>query len=167
LKFKPQDYLKHIAEHVESWSYIKFCYLKDVGWKGFEEGPESGVYAVAPLARLNASDGMATPKAQQAYEQFYQTLGGKPAGTALTLDTDDLGQVLAPSPHYAGFPEMIKLAEELQLDFPREIKIFAIEVTDPYTIGGELTSDVKGGLEELILKVTEQILSWQTENINA
>ena len=78
LKFKAQDYLKHVAEHVEPWSYIKFCYLKDVGWKGFEDGPESGVYAVAPLARLNAADGMATPKAQAAYELFYKTLGGKP-----------------------------------------------------------------------------------------
>jgi F420-non-reducing hydrogenase large subunit len=78
LKFKAQDYLKHVAEHVEPWSYIKFCYLKDVGWKGFEDGPESGVYAVAPLARLNAADGMATPKAQAAYELFFKTLGGKP-----------------------------------------------------------------------------------------
>jgi F420-non-reducing hydrogenase large subunit len=78
IKFKPQDYLKHVAEHVEPWSYIKFCYLKDIGWKGFEEGADSGVYCVAPLARLNASEGMATPKAQVVYEQFYKTLGGKP-----------------------------------------------------------------------------------------
>jgi len=78
LKFRAQDYLKHVTEHVEPWSYIKFCYLKDVGWKGFEEGPDSGVYCVAPLARLNAADGMATPLAQQAYEQFFSTLGGKP-----------------------------------------------------------------------------------------
>lgn len=78
LKFKAQDYLKHVAEHVEPWSYIKFCYLKDVGWKGFIDGPESGVYAVAPLARLNAAEGMATPKAQEAYKEFYKTLGGKP-----------------------------------------------------------------------------------------
>lgn len=78
LKFKAQDYLKHVAEHVEPWSYIKFCYLKDIGWKGFLDGPESGVYAVAPLARLNAAEGMATPKAQEAYKEFYKTLGGKP-----------------------------------------------------------------------------------------
>lgn len=78
IKFKAQDYLKHVAEHVEPWSYIKFCYLKDVGWKGFEDGDQSGVYCVAPLARLNASDGMATPKAQEGYDQFYKTLGGKP-----------------------------------------------------------------------------------------
>jgi F420-non-reducing hydrogenase large subunit len=83
VKFKPQDYLKHVAEHVEPWSYIKFCYLKEIGWKGLEEGPESGVYAVAPLARLNASEGMATPRAQAAYEQFFETLGGKPVHRTL------------------------------------------------------------------------------------
>ncbi|MBU7024732.1 MAG: Ni/Fe hydrogenase subunit alpha, partial [Theionarchaea archaeon] len=34
VKFDAQDYLTHIAEHVEPWSYIKFPYLKGVGWKG-------------------------------------------------------------------------------------------------------------------------------------
>jgi coenzyme F420-reducing hydrogenase alpha subunit len=78
LKFRAQEYLAHVAEHVEPWSYIKFCYLKDVGWKGFVDGPESGFYSVAPLARLNAAKGMATPKAHEAYIEFYKTLGGKP-----------------------------------------------------------------------------------------
>ena len=60
--FRPQEYLEHIAEHVEPWTYVKFCYLRKVGWKGFEEGRESGVYAVAPLARLNASRAWPHPK---------------------------------------------------------------------------------------------------------
>lgn len=78
-KFKIQDYLNHIGEHVEPWSYIKFPFLKNVGWKGFVDGEDSGVYRVAPLARLNAADGMATPLAQREYEKMYETLGGKPA----------------------------------------------------------------------------------------
>jgi F420-non-reducing hydrogenase large subunit len=82
-KFKPQEYLDHIAEHVETWSYIKFPFLKKVGWKGFVDGPDSGVFRVAPLARLNASDGMATPLAQAAYDQMFETLGGKPAHNTL------------------------------------------------------------------------------------
>lgn len=77
-KFPAGDYLDHVAEHVEPWSYVKFCYLKQVGWDGFTGGPKSGVYAVAPLARLNAADGMATPKAQEAYQEMFDTLGGKP-----------------------------------------------------------------------------------------
>jgi len=77
-KFSASEYLNYVAEHVEPWSYVKFCYLKPVGWKGFSEGLESGIYSVAPLARLNAADGMSTPLAQEAYEKFFSTLGGKP-----------------------------------------------------------------------------------------
>lgn len=77
-RFAPKHYLDFVAEHVEPWSYMKFCYLKPVGWKGFVDGPESGIYAVAPLARLNVASGMATPLAQQAYQRMYDTLGGKP-----------------------------------------------------------------------------------------
>jgi F420-non-reducing hydrogenase large subunit len=77
-KFAPQQYLDYVAEHVEPWSYMKFTYLKPRGWKGFVEGPDTSIYSVAPLARLNAADGMATPKAQAAYEEFFKTSGGKP-----------------------------------------------------------------------------------------
>ena len=35
---RPEKYLDYIAEHVEPWSYIKFAYLKPLGWKGFTEG---------------------------------------------------------------------------------------------------------------------------------
>jgi F420-non-reducing hydrogenase large subunit len=75
--------------------------LADVGWKGFTEGPESGVFGVAPLARLNAAEGMATPKAQEAYEQFYETLGGKPVHYTLAN-------------HWARLIEMLYAAERMQ-----------------------------------------------------
>jgi F420-non-reducing hydrogenase large subunit len=84
-KFKVQDYLDHIREHVEPWTYVRFSFLKNVGWKGFVDGKESGVYRVAPLARLNASDGMATPLAQEAYDKMYSTLGGKPVHSTLAF----------------------------------------------------------------------------------
>ena len=64
LKYAPQDYTQHIAEHVEPYSYLKYPYLKKVGWKGFVDGADSGMYACTPLSRLNAADGMATPEAQ-------------------------------------------------------------------------------------------------------
>ncbi|RMF61768.1 MAG: Ni/Fe hydrogenase subunit alpha, partial [Calditrichaeota bacterium] len=99
-KFRADQYLDFVAEHVEPWSYIKFCYLKPVGWKGFEEGKDSGVYAVAPLARLNAADGMATPKAQEAYEKYLEVLGGKPVH--FTLAT-----------HWARLIELMQAAETI------------------------------------------------------
>ncbi|MBN1504575.1 MAG: Ni/Fe hydrogenase subunit alpha [Candidatus Eisenbacteria bacterium] len=82
-KFDASDYVNHIAEHVEPWTYLKFPYLKKVGWKGFVDGQDSGVYRAAPLARLNAADGMATPLAQAEYEKMYKTLGGKPVHQTL------------------------------------------------------------------------------------
>ncbi|MBD3173714.1 MAG: Ni/Fe hydrogenase subunit alpha [Armatimonadia bacterium] len=82
-KFEPKDYLDHIVEHVEPWTYLKYPYLKSVGWKGLVDGADSGVYRSAPLARLNAADGMATPKAQAAYEKMYDTVGGKPCHQTL------------------------------------------------------------------------------------
>jgi F420-non-reducing hydrogenase large subunit len=99
-KFKPREYLDHIAEHVEPWSYIKFPYLKNVGWKGFVDGKDSGVYRVAPLARLNAADGMATPRAQVEYEKLYEALGGKPAHNTLAY-------------HWARLIELLYAAERL------------------------------------------------------
>jgi len=77
-KIEPGDYLDVIEERVEKWSYPKFTYLKNVGWQGFVDGEKSGIYRVGPLARLNVSDGMATPLAQEEFEKLYDTLGGKP-----------------------------------------------------------------------------------------
>jgi F420-non-reducing hydrogenase large subunit len=98
--FTARGYLDSIAEHVEPWSYIKFPYLKKVGWKGFVDGADSGVFSVAPLARLNASDGMATRLANEAYEQLYATLGAKPVHHTLAF-------------HWARVVEMIYAAERL------------------------------------------------------
>ncbi len=69
------EYTDWIAERVEPWTYLKFPYLRKVGWKGLVGGKDSGVYCVGPLARLNAADGMATSLAQAEYERFYATLG--------------------------------------------------------------------------------------------
>jgi F420-non-reducing hydrogenase large subunit len=77
VKYNPADYRQHITERVEPWTYLKFPYLKGVGWKGFVDGKDSGLYCATPLSRLNAADGMATPKAQEAFEKFYETLGSK------------------------------------------------------------------------------------------
>jgi F420-non-reducing hydrogenase large subunit len=111
-QFPAGEYLKHVAEHVEPWSYIKFCYLRDVGWKGFVDGPESGVYAVAPLARLNAADGMATPLAQEAYEQYFATLGGKPVHHTLANHWARLIELLYAAEH------MVELAKDPDLTSP-------------------------------------------------
>jgi F420-non-reducing hydrogenase large subunit len=100
VKYAPREYLDHVAEHVEPWSYMKFPYLKKIGWKGFVDGKDSGVFRATPLSRLNAADGMATPLAQEAYEKFYSTLGGKPVHHTLAT-------------HWARLVELLYAAERL------------------------------------------------------
>ena len=85
VRFHPSDYLDHIAEWVEPWTTIKFCFLKQLGWKGLVEGDDTSLYRVAPLARLNVASGMATPLAQKEYDLFFQTLGEKPAPQTLAM----------------------------------------------------------------------------------
>lgn len=69
-KIKPSDILKHIEEVVEEWTYVKFPYLKKVGWKGFVDGKESGIYRVGPLGRINSADGMNTQQAMEKFNEF-------------------------------------------------------------------------------------------------
>jgi F420-non-reducing hydrogenase large subunit len=99
-KYAANDYLDNIAEHVEPWTYIKFPFLKKVGWKGFVDGKDSGLFRSTPLSRLNAADGMATPLAQEAYEKFFATLGGKPVHQTLAT-------------HWARLVELLYAAERL------------------------------------------------------
>lgn len=84
IKFEAKDYLDHVSEHVEEWTYSKFPYLKAVGWKGLTAGQDSGIYRVGPLARLNVSDGMATPLADAEYQEMKKALG-KPVHSTLAF----------------------------------------------------------------------------------
>jgi F420-non-reducing hydrogenase large subunit len=99
-KFEAKDYCEHLEELPVPWSYVKMLYLKKVGWKGFIDGGDSGIYRVAPLARLNVSDGMATPIAQAEYEKLFDTLGGKPVHNTLAY-------------HWARLVEVVYAAERI------------------------------------------------------
>lgn len=112
VKYSPEQYLDVVAEHIEPWTYLKFPYLKQVGWKGFVDGPDSGVYRATPLSRLNAADGMATPLAQAEYERFYDTLGGKPVHQTLATHWARLVELL-----YAA-ERTLELAQDPEITSP-------------------------------------------------
>jgi F420-non-reducing hydrogenase large subunit len=107
VKYPARDYMKHVAERVEPWSYLKFPYLKGVGWKGFVDGNDSGVYCATPLSRLNAADGMATPQAQAFFEKFYETLGSKKVNGRYTPVHHRLAT------HWARLVELLYAAERM------------------------------------------------------
>jgi F420-non-reducing hydrogenase large subunit len=136
LKFEPKDYLNHLAEHVEEWTYVKFPYLKKVGWKGYVDGPDNGVYRVGPLGRLNASDGVATPLAQEEYEVMYKTLGGKPVHSTLAF-------------HWARLIELLHAAERA-LELSRDSEITSTEVRNKPGEPGEGVGIVEAARGTLI-----------------
>ena len=100
-RYAPSEYMNFVAEHVEPWTYLKFPYLKQRGWKGFVEGIDSSLYCATPLSRLNVAERMATPRAQEAYEEMFSTLGQKPCRALLAQ-------------HWARLVEMVQNAEMLQ-----------------------------------------------------
>ena len=130
VKYSPEDYLDVVAEHIEPWTYLKFPYIKQVGWKGFVDGPDSGVYRATPLSRLNAADGMATKAAQAEYERFYDTLGGKPVHATLAT-------------HWARLVELLYAAER-ELELAKDPEITS---TDIRTIPTETPTEGVGIVE--------------------
>ncbi|MEM1600889.1 MAG: Ni/Fe hydrogenase subunit alpha, partial [Sulfolobales archaeon] len=165
-KFDVHEYLNYVAEHIEPWTYIKFPYLKTVGWKGFIDGPDSGILCVAPLARLNVSDSMATPMAQQAFEEMYETLGEKPVHYTLATHWARVIEII-----YAA--ERIKeLAEDPDIE-SREVLNIPTKIPGPTGIGvveaprGVLIhhyeSDERGILRKANLLVATQ---WNAARIN-
>ena len=59
----PADYLGVIAETTEDWSYLKFPFIKSLGYP-------DGMYRVGPLARLNVVDRISTPRADEELQDW-------------------------------------------------------------------------------------------------
>jgi F420-non-reducing hydrogenase large subunit len=122
-KWAPSDYLNNIEEHVEEWTYVKLPYLRKVGWKGLVDGADSGIYRVGPLGRLNASEGMATPLANEEYKRMYETLGGKPVHSTLAF-------------HWARLIELLYAAERT-LELSRDWEVTSEEIRNKPGLPGE------------------------------
>ncbi|MDM8000507.1 MAG: Ni/Fe hydrogenase subunit alpha [Dehalococcoidia bacterium] len=99
--FDPAKYTEYMGEWVEPWTYIRLTHLRKLGWSGLVEGDGTSLYRVGPLARLNASEGMATPLAQKEYEYMYEALGGRPSHHTLAF-------------HWARLIETLQAAEDMQ-----------------------------------------------------
>jgi len=94
VRFEGKDYLEHIAERVLPFSYMKFPYLKARGFHGLVAGPDSGVYRVNSLARLNVASAMATPLAEQARQELFDLFGTRPVHHTLAFHWARLVELL-------------------------------------------------------------------------
>jgi NAD-reducing hydrogenase large subunit len=94
-RFDPTQYLSYISEHVENWSYLKFPYYKKLGYP-------NGVYRVGPLGRLNISDHIDTPLANDELKVWKSINNGKPVENTLYY-------------HYARLIEALFAAERVKV----------------------------------------------------
>jgi NAD-reducing hydrogenase large subunit len=106
-KFEPSHYLDYISEHVENWSYLKFPYYKKLGFP-------QGVYRVGPLGRLNNSDKITTPLANEEFKVFKALNHGKPVENTLYY-------------HYARLIECLYAAEHVK-DLLDDPDIFSTDI---------------------------------------
>ena len=76
--------------------------------------------------------------------------GRHPPGTIFEIDPQELLPADNPSPHFTGVPELVRLATELKVDFPKEFKIVAMEVTNTCDMECKLTGPVACAMDELV-----------------
>lgn len=147
VNFQPGDYCGQIAERMEPWTYLKFPYLKQVGWRGVADGINSGIYTATPLSRLNVSEGLATALANAEYQRMYEAFGCRritaaryqPIHHRMATHWARLIELL-----YAA-ERMLELAEDHQITSP-ETRI----VPDPSTFAGQGIGSVEAPRGTLI-----------------
>ena len=80
--------------------------------------------------------------------------GRVPPGTVHEVDATELKQLTGRTPHFLGVGETLALGRHLGLAMPEHVKVFAIEVEDPFTLGTEMTKPVQRAVSEALERVT-------------
>lgn len=86
--------------------------------------------------------------------------GKVPPGHLHELTEKDISFIHTGSPHFLGIREVISLGNLLGYIMPDKIKVFAIEVKDPYTVGTEISSEVSKKLPFILQKISDEIISF-------
>ena len=83
--------------------------------------------------------------------------GRVPPGHIHECDIADLPQVTATSPHFIGVGETLEFGRRLGLAMPGRVRVIAIEVADPYTLGTEPTEVVSAAVALAVERVIDLI----------
>ena len=116
--------------------------LADHHWISVGETPEMG------LALLDLVVGYGTLILVDAIQT-----NNTPPGFVHELEDKDLNLLAGGSPHFLGVGELLALGRELGLSVPTRVKIFAIEVLDPYTVGTQMTPPLNEALPGIVRQV--------------
>ncbi|HZD79455.1 MAG TPA: hydrogenase maturation protease [Actinomycetota bacterium] len=81
-------------------------------------------------------------------------------GTVSEMGMVQVGRVVAPSTHQAGVPELAAVARRLGLTFPTTTRVLAVEVEDPFTIGGAMSRSVAEAVAGMVDRVVDLVEGW-------
>ena len=85
-------------------------------------------------------------------------------GEVREFSREDFHKVLGPSPHYAGLPEVIALADKLGIDFPSELRVLAIKIDPQEEFRQGLSDDIIRALPDYIDQAERILRDWTREN---
>lgn len=86
--------------------------------------------------------------------------GRRAAGTIHELAEGDLRKMPGMSPHFLGVGEILALGRELGLKMPTRVRILAVEVQDPFTLGTALTPALRHAMPAVVERVVNLALHW-------
>jgi hydrogenase maturation protease len=81
--------------------------------------------------------------------------GKAPPGFLHELDATALTQLTGRTPHFLGVSETLTLGRKLGLPMPEQVRIFAIEVEDPFTLGTGLTPSLQAALPGIVARIRD------------
>ncbi|HOX58388.1 MAG TPA: hydrogenase maturation protease [Candidatus Paceibacterota bacterium] len=85
--------------------------------------------------------------------------GKAPPATVHELDAGALRQLTGRTPHFLGVSETLALGRHLGLAMPAQVRIFAIEVEDPFTLGTSLTPVLQAALPRIAERIAAAVRS--------
>jgi hydrogenase maturation protease len=80
--------------------------------------------------------------------------GAAAPGTLHEVDADGLKTLTGRTPHFLGVGETLALGRELGLPMPERVRVFAIEVEDPFTLATEMTPTLQRAFPQILAHVS-------------
>jgi hydrogenase maturation protease len=74
-------------------------------------------------------------------------------GRVHLLGEKDIRSLPGPSPHYVSIPQAIEIGRRLGLHVPSHIRVVAVEARNMYTMGEDLSPEMRGKLPAIIRQV--------------
>jgi len=87
--------------------------------------------------------------------------GKRQPGTVVQLSREHFTKLGIGSPHRAGLPELLAVAEQLAINLPIELSILAMEVENPFDFRESLSPAVEKALPEFVQKASEILHRWR------